>query len=207
MNKNNFNRICLVHYHEIGLKGKNRSFFENKLKRNISKVMKFNNLDFSQILKISGRICIVFDESKSKDDANFAISIIKKIPGAARVSTGFKVGQNLEAMTSGGILVMDEAGANDGKVESFKVSARRNHTSFKHDSMEINQIVGGNISDAFPHVKVQMKDPDINVRVEVIEGSAYVYGVSIKGVGGLPVGSAGRIIGLMSSGIDSPVAL
>lgn len=196
-------RICLVHYHEIGLKGRNRGFFENKLKSNISKILESNNIEVDRIRKISGRICIILKPESDQEFANTIYSIVSKIPGCARVSTGFKCEQTLDAMIESGCMVMKEAGS----VESFKVSARRNHTNFETNSMEMNQIVGGAISDAFPDVKVQMKNPSLEIRVEAIEGSAYVYGTSMSGVGGLPVGCSGKLVGLLSSGIDSPVAL
>lgn len=201
--KNNLQRVCLVHYHEIGLKGRNRGFFENRLKSNISSICKSNNFPIKNIFKISGRICIFLNEDIDKVAAEEIYGCISKIPGCARVSCGFKCEQSIEAMIKAGCIVMDEA----GQVDSFKVSARRNHTSFEYDSMQINQLVGGKISDAFPNVKVKMKNPTLDIKLEVIEGSAYVYGTSIVGVGGLPVGTSGKVVGLLSSGIDSPVAL
>lgn len=207
MESNNFVRICLVHYHEIGLKGRNRSYFENLLCKNLESVLKFNKISFSKIKKISGRVCIIFDSEFNKNETEYVLSCIKRVPGIARVSIGYKCEQSIEGLTKSAILVMEESVANSDNINSFKVSARRNHTNFEYDSMEINKIVGGNVADAFPNIKVQMKDPSIDVRLEVIEGSAYVYGKSIVGVGGLPIGSSGRVIGLLSSGIDSPVAL
>ena len=85
--------------------------------------------------------------------------------------------------------------------------ARRNHTDFPANSMEMNQIVGGRLSEAYPQAKVQMKDPDLTVGIEVVQNAAYVYARSIPGIGGLPVGSSGTVVSLLSSGIDSPVAL
>lgn len=207
MTSKNHKRICLIHYHEIGLKGKNRPIFENRLLQNLKKILNFNDISYEKITKISGRICIVFPMNTDNNTSKKYCNIVKKVPGVARVSTGFKIPQTLEDMINAGIAVMKEAGADKGNVDSFKLSARRNHTSFEYDSMEINKIVGGNISDAFPAIRVQMKNPTVNVRVEVIEGSAYVYGFSLPGVGGLPVGSSGMFVGLLSSGIDSPVAL
>ena len=128
---------------------------------------------------------------------------IRTIPGTARVSCGFKCERDLDQMTEAGILAMGESGA----FSSFKVHARRNHTDFPVNSMEINQIVGGRLSEAYPRAKVQMKDPDLTVGIEVVQNAAYVYARSIPGIGGLPVGSSGTVMSLLSSGIDSPVAL
>lgn len=90
--------------------------------------------------------------------------------------------------------------------ETFKVQARRNHTDFEIDSMQLNQLVGAVLCRSFQDKKVLMKNPDVEVRVEVIQGHCYIYAHSVQGVGGLPVGSAGKVVTLMSSGIDSPVA-
>lgn len=205
MAEKQFQRICLVHYHEIGLKGKNRIFFEKKLATNIKKILESNNVDNFTIKRISGRILILLDENVDEKSAIKIFDIVEKIPGCARVSVGYKCQQNVDDMIAAGCEVMKDAGGNS--VKSFKLSARRNHTSFELDSMQLNQIVGGNISEAFPDVAVQMKNPELNIRLEVIEGAAYTYGESKPGVGGLPVGTSGRLVAMLSSGIDSPVAM
>ena len=196
------NHIVLVHYHEIGLKGQNRKFFEKKLENNIKKALTVISEGFF-MKRISGRILIELPEDIN---ANDVLDIVTKIPGCARASAGYKCEQNCDAMIAAACAVMKEH--NEGKLpESFKVSARRNHTNFEKDSMELNQIVGGAVSDAFPEVKVQMKEPELDIKLEVIEGGAYVYGTSEAGVGGLPVGTGGNVVAMLSSGIDSPVAL
>ena len=196
------NRICLVHYHEIGLKGKNRSFFEKRLENNLKNALA--SISEGIFMKrISGRILIEIPEDANSDEI---LSIVLQVPGCARASVGYKCEQSVEAMIEAGCAIMKEH--NNGNLpESFKVSARRNHTNFEKDSMELNQLVGGAVSDAFPDVKVQMKDPELEIRVEVIEGGAYVYGTSKPGVGGLPVGTGGKVVAMLSSGIDSPVAM
>lgn len=196
------NRICLVHYHEIGLKGKNRIFFEKRLENNLNDALAIISEGIF-MKRISGRILIEIPDDVNTDDL---LNIILRIPGSARASVGYKCEQNLEAMIDAGCEVM-RTFAEGELPSSFKVSARRNHTNFEKDSMELNQLVGGAISDAFPDVKVQMKDPELEIRVEVIEGGAYVYGTSEAGIGGLPVGTGGKVVAMLSSGIDSPVAL
>lgn len=196
-----FQRICLVHYHEIGLKGKNRASFEVRLLKNIESLLKEEPL--RAIHRISGRICVLLNQDVSLETHERIASFIAKIPGVARVSFGFMCERSLESMTQAGIAAMKES----GNFSSFKVASRRNHTDFPVCSMDINRIVGGALSDAFPQVKVQMHEPDLTVGVEVVQASCYVYAHSIRGIGGLPVGSAGRVLCLLSSGIDSPVAL
>lgn len=196
-----YQRICLVHYHEIGLKGHNRSTFEMRLLKNLEAHL--SSFPVVTIRRISGRLCVFLKEGTSHDVMVECADAIKDIPGCARVSCGFKCERDLDEMTEAGIMAMAESGA----FSSFKVHARRNHTDFPVNSMEINQIVGGRLSDAYPAVKVQMKDPDLVVGIEVVQSAAYVYARSIPGIGGLPVGSSGTVVGLLSSGIDSPVAL
>jgi tRNA uracil 4-sulfurtransferase len=197
----NFQRICLIHYHEIGLKGRNRSTFEMRLLKNLEHLL--HPFPVVTIKRISGRLCVFFIEGTSKDEA-FSISrLCSKVPGVARVSCGFKCERDIDAMTRAGIACMSES----GDFASFKVAARRNHTDFAIHSMDMNRIIGSNLSEAFPDVKVQMKDPALTVGVEVVQSSSYVFAYSIPGIGGLPVGSAGRVVSLLSSGIDSPVAL
>ena len=166
-------RVCLVHYHEIGLKGHNRKRFEKQLIDNIAAIL-HNSL--VRIVRISGRIALFLPETMTFEDSCTLADQIAGVPGLARVSCG------------------------------FKVQSRRNHTDFAIDSMQLNQLVGACLCRAFSEKKVKMKNPDVEVRVEVIQGSVYIYGRSIQGIGGLPVGTAGKAICLLSSGIDSPVA-
>lgn len=196
-----YQRICLVHYHEIGLKGHNRSKFEMRLLKNLEAHL--CAYPVVTIHRISGRLCVFLKEGTTHDTMVECADAIRSIPGTARVSCGFKCERDLDQMTEAGILAMDESGA----FASFKVHARRNHTDFPVNSMEINQIVGGRLSEAYPQAKVQMKDPDLTVGIEVVQNAAYVYARSIPGIGGLPVGSSGTVMSLLSSGIDSPVAL
>lgn len=86
------------------------------------------------------------------------------------------------------------------------MSARRNHTVFPIDSMQMNRDIGEVLCERFPEKRVQMKGQDVTVGVEAVEGTAYVYARSVRGIGGLPVGSSGKVVCLLSSGIDSPVA-
>lgn len=200
------NHIVLVHYHEIGLKGKNRKFFERKLEENLRKALKATSLEGFSLKNISGRLLLQFAEGADQNRQIDILDIVKKIPGCARASAGYKCEQTCDAMIDAACAIMKEH--NEGNLPgSFKVSARRNHTNFEKDSMELNQIVGGAVSDAFPDVKVQMKNPELDIKVEVIEGGAYVYGISKPGIGGLPVGTGGKVVAMLSSGIDSPVAM
>lgn len=195
-----FQRICLVHYHEIGLKGHNRSSFEMRLLKNVEAML--DGYPVVTVRKISGRVCVFLKEETEYDLACEIADKLACVPGTARVSSGYKTERDIDEIGRAAVDAMHEA----ERFESFKVAARRSHTDFEIDSMQMNQLVGSLLCEAFPEKKVQMKDPDLKVCVEVVQSSAYVYARSIPGVGGLPVGSSGRVMCLLSSGIDSPVA-
>ena len=195
-----FQRVVLVHYHEIGLKGHNRGRFEQKLVDNIKAL----TCDFpvSACHRISGRIVVFLKEGTTHDEQVRAQEFIATIPGIQRVSAGFKCLAEYDTMKELAV----EALADAGEFQTFKVQARRNHTNFEPDSMVLNREIGEVLCNAFPEKKVKMKEPDVTVNVEVIENQCFVCARSIAGVGGLPVGTSGKVICLMSSGIDSPVA-
>lgn len=194
-------RICLVHYHEIGLKGHNRSNFEKRLLKNVEALL----VDYPVVTvhRISGRLCVFLKEGCTRQTALDVVDTIKDVPGVARVSCGFKCERDLEEMGQ----VAIEALAECEDFETFKVHARRNHTDFETDSMQMNQIIGADLCRAFPEKGVKMKNPDVTVVVEVVQNASYIYARSVRGIGGLPVGSSGTVVSLLSSGIDSPVAL
>lgn len=193
-------RICLVHYHEIGLKGHNRASFEVRLLKNIEEFVK--GFPVVTIHRISGRLCVFLREGCDLETAEQVMDTILGIPGVARVSCGYKCKRDIEDMKSVAVNTLAEA----GPFETFKVAARRNHTDFPIDSMEMNQVIGAALCEAYPDKKVQMKGQDATVHVEVVQNAAYIYARTERGIGGLPVGSSGKVACLLSSGIDSPVA-
>ncbi len=194
-------RVILVHYHEIGLKGHNRSAFEKRLQRNLEALL--HAYPVHEMRRISGRILIELADGIGAEEAFACARFVARVPGVARVSTGYKVERELDVMYEAAERALLDAGA----FETFKVQARRAHTDFETNSMEMNQLVGAYLCEHFPDKKVRMKDPDVQVCVEVIQDASYIYAFSLRGVGGLPVGVSGRLCCLLSSGIDSPVAL
>ena len=196
-----FQRICLIHYHEIGLKGHNRSSFENRLMKNAQALME--GYPVVTMRRISGRILVFVKEGTGFEAACDMARALSRIPGVARVSSGYICHQDLDEMYDAAQQALSDA----EPFSTFKVQARRNHTDFPINSMELNQLVGAHLCRSFPDKGVKMKEPDVEVHVEVIEGSCYIYAFSMRGVGGLPVGSSGRVMCLLSSGIDSPVAM
>ena len=192
-----FERICLVHYHEVGLKGRNRASFEHRLLSNMEAALVA--FELKEVCRISGHLLVVFENA---DDLEPAAEILLQVPGVARVSRGWRCAREPEEYNRCAELAMMDC----GEFESFKVVARRSNTDYPIDSMQLNQLVGAHLCAFAPDKKVKMKDPDVKVHVEIIQGSAYVFSRSDRGIGGLPVGSAGKVVSLMSGGNDSPVA-
>lgn len=190
-------RVCLVHYHEIGLKGNNRARFERILMDNIKAALAAFSV--ATITRISGHILVTFSVS---GEAERAFPLIAKVPGVARVSLAFHTNREPGEYCAAAIKALEEF----GEFNSFKVVARRSSTDYELTSMDLNKQVGEVLCNAFPDKKVLMKGCDAQVHVLVVQGSVYVYARSERGVGGLPQGSAGKVVTLLSSGIDSPVA-
>lgn len=190
-------RVCLVHYHEIGLKGNNRARFERILMDNIKAALAAFSV--ATITRISGHILVTFSVS---GEAERAFPLIAKVPGVARVSLAFHTNREPGEYCAAAIKALEEF----GEFNSFKVVARRSNTDYELTSMDLNKQVGEVLCNVFPDKKVLMKGCDAQVHVLVVQGSVYVYARSERGVGGLPQGSAGKVVTLLSSGIDSPVA-
>ncbi|MDD6705940.1 MAG: tRNA 4-thiouridine(8) synthase ThiI [Olsenella sp.] len=189
-------RVCLVHYHEIGLKGKNRSIFENQLVTNLKCALRDTPLKC--VKRICGYILVTFEGGATRDYQD----LIGKVPGVARVSLAHECPRDLAEYSQAAIVSLGEAGS----FSTFKVHAHKSSTDYPVHTLDINRQVGAALCEAFPDKKVDVHNPDVTVHVNVVQGSVYVYAVSERGAGGLPVGTAGKVVALLSSGFDSPVA-
>ena len=157
-----------------------------------------------KVTRISGRVLVMYQASADASEIAEAADLIARVPGVARVSCGFVCDRELDQMYAAADAALSEAGAFDTSGRWSRVATA---PISEIDSMEMNQLVGAYLCERYPDKKVKMKHPDVEVHVEVVQGhSAYIYAQSIPGVGGLPVGTAGKVVCLMSSGIDSPVA-
>ena len=190
-------RVCLVHYHEIGLKGKNRARFERDLMDCIKAACAAFSVNV--VTRISGHILVTFS---APGEAERAFDTLRRVPGVARVSLAYHTNREPAEYCAAAVRALSEV----GPFQTFKAAAKRSNTDYPMSSMELNQQVGEALCLAFPDKKVQMREPDATVHVLVVQGSVYVYARSERGVGGLPQGSAGKVVSLFSSGIDSPVA-
>ncbi|MDR0346992.1 MAG: THUMP domain-containing protein, partial [Coriobacteriales bacterium] len=153
----------------------------------------------SRVSRISGRLLISIE---SWEDALAVADLVAVLPGIARVSCGVRMAQSLEEVCAAALWILERC----EPYESFKVDARRANTNFPIDSMSLNQQIGAWLCEKLPQKQVRMREPDARLHVEMIEGSAFVYAHTVKGVGGLPVGTAGGVVCLLSAGMDSPVA-
>lgn len=190
-------RVCLIHYHEVGLKGKNRSHFEHILMDSIKAALAAFSV--SCVTRISGHLLVTFSRP---GEAERAFPVLLRIPGVARVSLAYHTNREPHEYCRAAVAALREC----EPYQTFKVQAKRSNTDYPLTSLELNAQVGEVLCEAFPEKTVRMHAPDVIVHVLVVQGSVYVYARSERGVGGLPVGSAGKVVTLLSSGIDSPVA-
>lgn len=190
----------LIKYGEIGIKGKNRYLFENALVKQIRFGLKEVEGSF-QVHKEQGR---VFVDCEGDFDYEGALDTLKKVFGIVGICPVVKLeDQGFEQLGKSVVAYIDAVYPE--KTKTFKVQARRGRKNYEKNSMEINCDLGGIILDAFPSMKVDVHKPDIMLNVEVRD-KIYLYSEVIPGPGGMPVGTNGKAMLLLSGGIDSPVA-
>lgn len=197
-----FGRAGLVHYHEIGLKGRNRSTFENRLRANLDFAVR--GLTSEKVERISSRLLVRSTVPASHDAL---LAAVAALPGVAHVSDALITARTLEEIGAACEIALREELARRGGSDgiTFAVDARRSATDFPVSSMEMNAWVGARIVERFG-LRVDLGSPDLTVRIEVVQGSAYVFVRRLLGPGGLPVGVSGKVVALLSAGLDSPVA-
>lgn len=190
----------LIKYGEIGIKGKNRYLFEDALVRQMRYALRDVDGDF-YVHKASGR---VFVDCNGDYDFDETVESLKRVFGIVGICPVVRLeDQGFEQLKKDVVAYMDEMYPN--KKQTFKVEARRSKKSYPKTSMEINCDLGEAILDAFEEMKVDVHNPDIRLNVEV-RGDIYLYSEIIPGPGGMPVGTNGSAMLLLSGGIDSPVA-
>jgi len=190
----------LIKYGEIGIKGKNRYLFEDALIRQIRHALA--PLDGTyEVYKTQGR---VFVESSGNFDYEDTVEALKKVFGIVGICPMLRVDDNeYENLKREVLNYMDRTYPDKNK--SFKVKARRADKSYPIDSMKLDALLGEAIIETFPEFHVDVHDPEILLQVEIRE-HVYIYSEIIPGPGGMPVGTNGKAMLLLSGGIDSPVA-
>jgi len=190
----------LIKYAEIGVKGRNRYLFEEALVRQIRHALDKCEGVF-EVHRTQGRIYI---DALSAFDFEETVEHLKKVFGIAGICPVMVVeDRGFEQLGKDVIDYIENVYPQ--KDRTFKVAARRARRNYPLDSMEINREMGGIILDAFPQMRVDVHHPDILLTIEVRE-KIYIYSTVIPGPGGMPVGSGGKAMLLLSGGIDSPVA-
>ncbi len=190
----------LIKYGEIGIKGKNRYVFEDALVGQIKLALK----------KVDGHFVVstergrVYVEAKGAFDYDGAVEALKKVFGIIAICPMWQVDlSDMEQLKKDVLAYVDQVYPDKDK--SFKVFAKRADKNFPLNSQEINIALGDAILDAFPQMRVDVHTPDISLYVE-LRNRLNIYSETIPGPGGMPVGTAGKAMLLLSGGIDSPVA-
>jgi len=197
--------VVICHYHEVALKQKNRRIFEKKLRTNIAFALS-DLVGQRMVMRGYGRLKIVlpfgFDE---REKFEIVRSRLSNVFGIVNFGIGLSVGLDIEDICEASLKVIEGKSFN-----TFRVKTKRQNKNFPLNSTEVNKQVGAFIIEHFKNngadVKVDLKNPDLTVYVEIVDKEVYVYADRFKGPGGLPVGSSGKVVALISAGFDSPIA-
>lgn len=187
----------MIRYGELSTKKKNRMRFINKLKNNME-----------HVLSIYPDVSVKTDRDRGHvylngTDYHEVTESLKEIFGIQAFSPSFKVEKNVDTLVKAVQEIMTSV-YKDGM--TFKITAKRSDHSFELDSRALNHTLGDAVFSVLPNIKAQMKQPDINLKVEIRDEAAYISYEDIRGAGGLPVGTSGKGMLMLSGGIDSPVA-
>lgn len=191
--------IILLKEGEIAIKGLNKRSFEDAMVRNIRRRLK----PFGKFSYERSQSTVVIRPLDEDVDFDAVEECVSKIFGIAAYCRAMVVKKDFEEICAQTMPYIEEAMSS---ARTFKVNAKRADKNFPMKSPEICAELGGRILDAFPNVSVDVNDPDVTVTVEIRQDAAYVHAGNIKGAGGIPVGTSGQAMLLLSGGIDSPVA-
>ncbi|WMC91561.1 tRNA uracil 4-sulfurtransferase ThiI [Kineothrix sp. MB12-C1] len=190
----------LIKYAEIGIKGRNRYIFEDALVQQIKYAVKRCDGEF-KVYRTQGRIYV---EALSEFDFDEVVDNLKTVFGISGICPVVYVeDEGFEKLGEEVVKYLGEVYPEQNK--TFKVHARRARKNYPLNSMEINSEMGGVILDSYPEMRVDVHNPDIMLNIEIRE-KIYIYSEIIPGPGGMPVGTGGKAMLLLSGGIDSPVA-
>ena len=191
--------IILLKAGEIALKGLNRSVFEDRLAKNCK--FRLKHLGRFQITRAQSTMyCEPLDEDIDIDEA---VETLQTVFGFSKMSRACVVEKDMDAIKAAAAEYLEPVLRD---CRTFKVEAKRSDKAFPLKSPAICAEVGGYLLSRFPHLRVDVHQPDFTVYVEIRDKNAYIHGPQLDGAGGMPVGSSGRAMLLISGGIDSPVA-
>jgi thiamine biosynthesis protein ThiI len=190
--------IIFIKYGELNLKGKNKITFIHCLYRNLKQVLSaFADISIKQEYDAT-----IISNIKPKDQSQI-IDLIKKVPGIELIIPAFITSKTFSVLSKS---LVNELKKMNIEKTTFKCNARRQDKTYKLNSMDISRKMGGVILDNFSNFKVDVHKPELNVTIEIRRNEAIFYFYRIKGCGGFPLGINGRVLMLISGGIDSPVA-
>ena len=191
--------IILLKYGEIALKGLNKNSFESIMIKNI----KYRLKKIGKFSVTRAQSTVYVEPDEDMNDLSEAVEVLKKIFGIASICRVCVCEKDFSDICTQSVEYLENVLP---YARTFKVTAKRADKSFPMKSPEICNELGGVLLEKFPNLKVDVKNPEITVTVEIRDTNAYVHAENIKGAGGLPVGSSGNALLLLSGGIDSPVA-
>ena len=192
------NDIILLKLGEIVLKGLNRKSFEQKLMGNIRR--RLAPLGNFRVYCLQSTVYV---EGEEGADMDAAFEAMQQVFGVISLSRAAPCEKNKEAIAK---LAIEYLRDEMESAKSFKVESKRSDKAFPMTSIELSQYVGGELADAYPDTAVDVHDPELTVHIEVRDLAAYVHAAPVPGAGGMPVGSNGVAVTLLSGGIDSPVS-
>lgn len=190
--------MILLRFGEITIKGRNRNRFEKAAYQHVKAVLK--PYDQVEIIREYGRLYVRLNGAPMDE----ITAVLRHVFGIVSLSPVKQAPSELDAIVTTAIQLVKEYDPQPGT--TFKVTARRAWKQFPHNSQEMNHLVGAPVLREFNQLSVKVKDPDLNLRVEIREDSTYLYHKVIPAAGGFPLASNGKAMLLLSGGIDSPVA-
>ena len=186
----------VAHYHEVGLKGRNRDFFEGQLTSNLKRALR--GTGYNRVRRGFGRIVVDFDEGAPIAEAAERAS---RVLGVAYIGCGRRIEPELDEMERVGLELLRAE-----PFESFAVRSRRTYSNVEMKSQQINVEIGHSFKEA-TGARVDLSNPDATIWIDLFGGAALIYRKRLLGPGGLPTGVSGKMLALLSGGIDSPVAI
>ena len=195
----NNNEMFLLKLGEVVLKGLNRRSFEDRLLTNTRRRMKSCG-NFNIYMRQS---TIYVEPKDDSCDLEAAYEACQQIFGVVAVARAVPCEKSVEAIVA---TAKEYLAGEFAQAKTFKVESKRADKHFYLNSIQISQAVGGELAEAFPSVSVDVHKPDLTVYVEIREKFAYVHAPSVPGAGGLPIGTGGHAVSLLSGGLDSPVS-
>lgn len=192
--------LLIVRFGEVALKGKNKSYFEKKMVDRMKKVL----ISFSDI-EVYREEGLVFVKGVNNDNRDDIVKEVSKVFGISSISPAVETNPNLDDIYDTAVQFMLNLIEKEN-VKTFKVEAKRADKNFPVKSPELAKLVGGAVLKGCKVLKVDVREPDVHLHVDVRREKTFVYRKKIAGFGGLPIGTNGKGLLLLSGGIDSPVA-